>query len=95
MDRHSSGDGSDVFFTIVAGAHPRLINEELSHSSLDVVHIGLTKDSLSMSSSTSTMFAQCLVSMLSSACHRPNWPWFVKTLNQPQLLQHFPMRLRF
>ena len=22
------------------------------------------------------MFAQCLVSMLSSSCHRP-WPWFI------------------
>ena len=40
----------DVFFTkIVAGAHPRLvIDEELSYSFLDKVHIGLTKDSLSI-----------------------------------------------
>ena len=54
MDSHSSGDGSDVsslFSKIVAGAHPRLVvDEELSHSSLDEVHtgIGLTKDSLSI-----------------------------------------------
>ena len=52
MDSHSSGDGSDVsslFSKIVAGAHPRLVvDEELSHSSLDEVHIGITKDSLSI-----------------------------------------------
>ena len=38
---------SSLFSKIVAGAHPRLVvDEELSHSSLDKVHIGLTKDSL-------------------------------------------------
>ena len=38
-----------LFSKIVAGAHPRLVvDEELSHSSLDKVHIGLTKDSLSI-----------------------------------------------
>ena len=35
---------SSLFSKIVAGAHPRLvIDEELSHSFLDKVHIGLTK----------------------------------------------------
>ena len=34
---------SSLFSKIVAGAHPRLVGDkELSHSSLDEVHIGLT-----------------------------------------------------
>ena len=40
---------SSLFSKIVSGAHPRLVvDEEPSHSSLDEVHIGLTKDSLSI-----------------------------------------------
>ena len=40
---------SSLFSKIVAGAHPRLvIDEELSYSFLDKVHIGLTKDLLSI-----------------------------------------------
>ena len=36
-----------LFSKIVAGAHPRLVvDEELSHSSLDEVHIGLTLSSV-------------------------------------------------
>ena len=83
---------SSLFSKIVAGAHPRhAVDEELSHySSLDKVHIGLTKDSaLWMSSSTSTMFAQCLVSILSSSCHRL-WPWFVKTLKSASASSTLP-----
>ena len=40
---------SSLFSKIVAEAHPRLVvDKELSHSSLDEVQIGLTKDSLSI-----------------------------------------------
>ena len=40
---------SSLFSNIVAGAHPRfVVDEKLSHSFLDKVHIGLTKDSLSI-----------------------------------------------
>ena len=38
-----------LFQKIAAGAHPRLVvEEELSHSRLDKVYVGTTKDSLSL-----------------------------------------------
>ena len=62
----------------------RLILASVTKDSLSIVDEQLNVDDVC------AMFGQHVIS---SSCHRP-WPWFVKTLNQPQLLQHFPMRLR-
>ena len=93
MDSHSSGDGTDIFFTFFAGAHPRLVVDELSHSSLDKVHIGLTKDSLSIEDEQLNVNDVCAMFSQHVKFIVPQTLALVR--EDAQLLQHFPMRLRF